>query len=56
MKSLREARQSGNLDQFAKDHEADAPGDADAFNRAVASMARTSKEAQAASRKRNRDG
>jgi len=56
MIDLRKARESGNLDQFAKDHEGDAPGDADAFNRAVASMARKSKEAPAASRKRNRDG
>ncbi|CAH0497166.1 hypothetical protein NVSP9465_02223 [Novosphingobium sp. CECT 9465] len=50
-KNLKQARDSGNLDQFAKDHEADAPGDADAFNRALASMARTSKEVPATSKK-----
>lgn len=51
MTTLKQARESGNLDQFAKDHEAAAPGDADAFNRALASMARTSKEAPKASKK-----
>jgi len=30
MPSLKEARENGNLDQFAKDHECDAPGDAEA--------------------------
>ena len=47
--TLKQARESGKLDQFAKDHEADAPGDADAFNRALASMAGKSKEVPAAS-------
>lgn len=51
MTTLKEARESGNLDQFAKDHEADAPGDAETFNRALASMARTSKEVPATSKK-----
>ena len=45
MGTLKQARDSGNLDQFAKDHEADAPGDEDAFNRALQSMAGKSKEA-----------
>ena len=50
MKSLKEARESGNLDQFAKDRDADtAPGDKAAFNRALASMAGKSKEAPEAS-------
>lgn len=49
MKSLREARDQGKLDQFAKEHEADAPGDEEAFNRALQSMAGKSKEAPAAS-------
>ncbi len=31
MKTLRQAREAGKLDQFAKDHEADAPGDEAAF-------------------------
>lgn len=48
-KSLKQARESGELDQFAKDRDADAPGDEKAFNRALASMARKSKEAPKAS-------
>lgn len=51
MTSLKQARDSGALDKFTKEHEADAPGDADAFNRALASMARTSKEVPATSKK-----
>lgn len=51
MTTLKQARDSGKLDQFAKDHEADAPGDADAFNRAMASMARTLKAVPATSKK-----
>lgn len=47
--SLRFARECGNLDQFAKDHDADAPGDEAAFNRALQSMAGKSKEAPEAS-------
>jgi hypothetical protein len=43
MTTLRQAREQGKLDQFAKDHEADAPGDEDAFNATLASMAGTSK-------------
>lgn len=49
MTSLREARESGKLDEFAKDREQDAPGDEAAFNRALRSMAGTSKEAPEAS-------
>lgn len=45
MTNLRKARDQGKLDQFVADHDADAPGDEDAFNRALASMAGTSKEA-----------
>ena len=41
--NLRQARESGSLDQFAKDREADAPGDETAFNRALQSMAGKSK-------------
>lgn len=51
MTTLKQAREQGALDQFAEEHEAAAPGDADAFNRALASMARTSKEAPKASEK-----
>jgi hypothetical protein len=48
--TLRKARESGKLDQFAKDHEADAPGDEAAFNRALQSMAGKSKAVPAASK------
>ena len=41
--SLATARKTGKLDQFAADHDADAPGDEGAFNRAFQSMAGTSK-------------
>lgn len=49
MTTLREARKSGKLDQFAKDHEADAPGDEAAFSRALQSMAGRSKAVPEAS-------
>lgn len=45
MTTLRRARLDGRLDDFAAEHEADAPGDEDAFNRALASMAGRSKPA-----------
>ena len=47
--SLSAARKQGKLDQFAKDHETDAPGDKEAFNRALQSMAGKSKAVPAAS-------
>lgn len=50
MKTLRQARAAGKLDQFAKDHEADAPGDKAAFNRALQSMAGKSKAVPGASK------
>lgn len=49
MTTLRKARAESKLDQFAKDHDTDAPGDEKAFNRALQSMAGTSKEAPEAS-------
>jgi hypothetical protein len=55
MTTLKEARASGKIDQFVKEHACD-KGDPDAFNRAVTSMARTSKDAPKASSRRNRDG
>lgn len=55
MANLRKARDEGKLDEFAKDREGET-GDADVFNRAVASMARTSKATPAASKKGNRGG
>lgn len=50
MDTLRQARKQGKLDQFAKDHEADAPGDEAAFNRALQSMAGKSKAVPATSK------
>ena len=50
MTNLRRARDAGKIDQFAKDREADAPGDQKAFNRALASMAGKSKAVPATSK------
>jgi hypothetical protein len=51
--TLREAREAGKLDQFAKDRDADtAPGDEAAFNRALQSMAGKSKAVPGASKPR----
>ena len=50
MTSLRKARDSGKLDQFAKDHEADDPGDEAAFNATLQSMAGKSKAVPATSK------
>jgi hypothetical protein len=52
MTSLREAREAGKLDQFAKDRDGDAPGDEAAFNRALQSMAGKSKAVPEASKPR----
>lgn len=49
MSTLRQARDEGRLDQFAKDHDADPPGDEAAFNATLASMAGTSKAVPEAS-------
>ena len=49
MTTLKQAREQGKLDQFAKDHEADPPGDEEAFSRALQSMAGKSKAAPEAS-------
>ena len=49
MTTLKQARDLGKLDQFAADHEGDAPGDEEAFNRAFQSMAGTSKAVPEAS-------
>lgn len=50
MSTLKQARNEGKLDQFAKDHDADAPGDEEVFNRALQSMAGKSKAVPAASK------
>lgn len=55
MTTLKQARESGKLDQFIKEHEADPEGDAEAFNRAVRAMAQKSKEAPKASSPNNPD-
>lgn len=47
--NLKRARATGKLDKFAADREADPPGDEEAFNHALQSMAGTSKEAPEAS-------
>jgi hypothetical protein len=52
MDDLKQARDKGELAQFAKDREANAPGDEAAFNRALSSMAGKSKAVPAASKKR----
>lgn len=56
MTTLKQARESGEIDRFVKEHERDPKGDADQVNRTLKAMARTSKEARAASKKGNRDG
>ena len=43
MISLKKARGDGKLDEFAKERDGDAPGNEEAFNRTLASMAGTSK-------------
>ena len=50
MTNLKQARDQGKLDQFAKDHDTDAPGDEAAFNAALQSMAGKSKAVPAASK------
>ena len=55
MVNLKQARETGKLDKFIAEREAKTPeqhGDPKAFNRALASMAGTSKEAPATSKKR----
>ena len=48
--NLRQARKQGELDQFAKGHDADPPGDEAAFNATLQSMAGKSKAAPATSK------
>lgn len=50
MTNLRQAREQGKLDQFAKDREADAPGDKAAFEATLQSMAGKSKAVPEASK------
>jgi hypothetical protein len=55
MTTLKEAREIGNLAQFAKEHRRDPKGDATAFNRTLEAMAGKSKAVPATSKKRNPD-
>jgi len=48
MISLKQARESGNLDQFITEHKGES-GDLDAFERAIRSMVENSTEAPATS-------
>ena len=54
--TLAEARKQGKLDQFIAEHENDAKGDKDAFERTVTAMAGRSSKARPASPKRSRGG
>lgn len=56
IRNLKEARDAGKIAEFAADRDGASPGDEAAFNRALASMVQTSKEAPAASKRRRRDG
>lgn len=49
MTTLKEARDTGKLDQFIAEHETDSPGDEALFNATLQAMAGTSKAAPAAS-------
>lgn len=49
MGSLRQARESGTVDQFAADHETEKPGDETLFSATLAAMAGTSKAVPATS-------
>ena len=49
MTTLREARESGKLEQFVAEHEISPAGDEAAFNATLRAMAGKSKEAPAAS-------
>jgi hypothetical protein len=55
MKSLKEARQQGKLDQFISERESET-GDSAAMDRAISSMAGKSSEARPASAARKRAG
>ena len=57
MTSLKKARENDTVADFAAKRETDTPpGDEAAFNRALSSMAGTSKAVPAASKPRRRDG
>ena len=51
MTSLKEARESGKIADFVKEHRRDPKGDATAFNGTLEAMAQKSKAVPAASKK-----
>ena len=51
MTTLKQARETDNLAQFAREHRRDLKGDAAAFNHTLAAMARKSKVVPATSKK-----
>lgn len=53
--TLKEARDKGKLKQFIKEHEKDAPGDAERFERALTSMVGKSKATPATSKREPSD-
>ncbi len=53
MTTLKEARETGNLIQFVKEHRCDPKGSADAFNATLGAMAGKSKAVPVTSKKRN---
>lgn len=55
MTTLKQAREKGKLDEFIKEHEGDAKGDADKVNRTLKAMAQKSKATRKASSRRNPD-
>ena len=55
MTTLRQARETGKLAEFVKEHRRDAKGSATAFNATLKAMAQKSKAVPATSKKRNPD-
>jgi hypothetical protein len=55
MTTLKEARETGTLAKFAKEHRRDPKGNLTAFNHTLGAMAGKSKVAPATSKKRNPD-
>lgn len=55
MTTLKEARETGSLAKFVKEHKRDPKGDAMAFNHTLEAMAGKSKAVPKPSSKRNRD-
>lgn len=56
MVTLREAREQGKMAEFIKERSDTPPGDAELTSRVVEEMAKRSKAAPRASRRRDRDG